>query len=282
MSPKPAKTMVLDYEPADPVDPPRTALVWSATVLENFVLPAVYFYLAWTILTGYYSLDMFNTSGFWSIAPRDWTRNQVAALISDGLLFCIQFSIALFLLTNRKPVARYRTLQEILVPLAAAFFFITYDYTYLLPSWMTQSLVYFDYRQEYIAFIGLVFGAIGGAVSVWGLMSLGRSFGILVAVRKVVLRGPYRFIRHPIYLGYFLALFAMLLADMEPIYFVLIPTMFAIMTWRARLEEDKLASVSEDYRELMTRTGMFLPRFPWQRRLTYVPEGFEVVPIKRK
>jgi protein-S-isoprenylcysteine O-methyltransferase Ste14 len=277
--------MVLDYEPARPGEPVRSApaaLVWAATVLENFVLPIVYFYLAWTILTGYYDLDVFNKSGFWSIAPRDWTRNQVAALISDGLLFCIQFSIAIFLLTNRKPVARYRTLPEILVPLLAAFFFITYDYTYLLPWWMRQSLVEGDLRQEYIAFIGLVFGAIGGAVSVWGLMSLGRSFGILVAVRKVVLRGPYRFIRHPIYLGYFLALFAMLLADMEPIYFVLIPTMFAIMTWRARLEEDKLASVSEDYRELMTRTGMFLPRFPWQRRLTYVPEGFEVVPIKRK
>jgi protein-S-isoprenylcysteine O-methyltransferase Ste14 len=113
-------------------------------------------------------------------------------------------------------------------------------------------------------------------------MSLGRSFGILVAVRKVVLRGPYRFIRHPIYLGYFLALLAMLLADPEPIYFVLIPTLYAIMSWRARLEENKLAAVSPEYRANMTRTGMFLPRFPWQRRLTYIPEGFEVVPVKRK
>jgi protein-S-isoprenylcysteine O-methyltransferase Ste14 len=280
--PVPIPTPLLDYHAPEPrVDRPRSALVWGATVVENVVLPLVYFYMAWTILSGYYDLDVFNSSGFWSRSWSTWSKSDVAELISGAMLFCIQLSIAIFLLTNRKPVSRYRTLPEILVPLLAAFFFITYDYTSLLPWWLHQSLLENDPRQGYIAFIGAIFGGLGGAVSVWGLISLGRSFGIFVAVRKVVLHGPYRYIRHPIYLGYFLALIGMLLADPEPIYFLLIPTLFAIMTWRARLEENKLASVSLDYRQNMTRTGMFLPRFPWQRRLTYVPAGFEVVPIKR-
>lgn len=40
---------------------------------------------------------------------------------------------------------------------------------------------------------------------VWQIMAkltLGRSFGLLPALRGVVVRGPYRLVRHPIYFGY--------------------------------------------------------------------------------
>lgn len=35
----------------------------------------------------------------------------------------------------------------------------------------------------------------------WGLLSLGRSFGVSPADRGVVTHGPYRLVRHPIYAG---------------------------------------------------------------------------------
>src|SRR6476659_4004953 len=44
--------------------------------------------------------------------------------------------------------------------------------------------------------------AIGLVIVVASKMALGRSFGLVPANRGVVVRGPYVFVRHPIYLGY--------------------------------------------------------------------------------
>lgn len=53
---------------------------------------------------------------------------------------------------------------------------------------------------------------LGGAVAIAALLSLGRSFAVLPAVRVVVDRGLYRFVRHPVYLGEGLMLIGCMLA----------------------------------------------------------------------
>lgn len=47
-----------------------------------------------------------------------------------------------------------------------------------------------------------VLSAVGLGIAAAGKASLGRSFGLVPANRGVVVRGPYTFVRHPIYLGY--------------------------------------------------------------------------------
>ena len=42
----------------------------------------------------------------------------------------------------------------------------------------------------------------GLAINVWAKLSLRRSFGIVAANRGVKTRGPYNFLRHPMYFGY--------------------------------------------------------------------------------
>lgn len=47
----------------------------------------------------------------------------------------------------------------------------------------------------------LIIGLLGYGLVLWSLLALGRSFGIAPADRGLITWGPYRYIRHPMYLG---------------------------------------------------------------------------------
>lgn len=53
--------------------------------------------------------------------------------------------------------------------------------------------------------VGLVLVMLGACLSFAGLLSLGRWFGVWPAFRGLATRGPYRLVRHPMYLAYMLA-----------------------------------------------------------------------------
>jgi protein-S-isoprenylcysteine O-methyltransferase Ste14 len=53
------------------------------------------------------------------------------------------------------------------------------------------------------AWIALQIG--GAGLAGWAVAALGRSFGLVAANRGICTRGPYRFVRHPLYAGYLLS-----------------------------------------------------------------------------
>ncbi len=55
--------------------------------------------------------------------------------------------------------------------------------------------------------------AIGLSLVIASKLTLGRSFGLVAANRGVVSSGPYRFLRHPIYLGYIVTHIGFLIAN---------------------------------------------------------------------
>ncbi|OGM26438.1 hypothetical protein A2962_02990 [Candidatus Woesebacteria bacterium RIFCSPLOWO2_01_FULL_39_61] len=55
--------------------------------------------------------------------------------------------------------------------------------------------------------IGGIVAMVGTLLTLWALTSLGKSFGIAPADRKLVKKGPYKFIRHPMYSGELISLF---------------------------------------------------------------------------
>jgi protein-S-isoprenylcysteine O-methyltransferase Ste14 len=56
----------------------------------------------------------------------------------------------------------------------------------------------------------------GLALSVWSLIALGRSFSISPDDRGLVEKGPYRYLRHPMYAGEMLSFLGLCLAEPSP------------------------------------------------------------------
>jgi protein-S-isoprenylcysteine O-methyltransferase Ste14 len=94
--------------------------------------------------------------------------------------------------------------------------------------------------------------AVGLMVVVVGKLSLGRSFGLVPANRGVVSTGVYRFVRHPIYLGYLITHVGFLLANPGVWNLALLAAADLALMLRARCEEQTL-SADPAYRDYMQR-----------------------------
>jgi protein-S-isoprenylcysteine O-methyltransferase Ste14 len=96
--------------------------------------------------------------------------------------------------------------------------------------------------------------SIGAALQILGILwqlfakvSLRRSFGILPANRGVVSRGAYRFVRHPMYLGYLLTDIGFLLTNFGWQNLLVYAVQLGLQVGRIGFEE-KILSTDESYR----------------------------------
>jgi protein-S-isoprenylcysteine O-methyltransferase Ste14 len=168
--------------------------------------------------------------------------------------------IGSLLLLGRRVAVPPRKLKNILVPLATTFFYLMYDTVPWFPASLQKSLCPAGWQVP-LAVAGLVLGVIiGPVVAMWGILYLGRSFGIFVMVRKVVLGGPYHWVRHPMYLGWICICAGLVLTNFSGACFILVAIHIFLLVYRARLEEAQLAEYSPEYREYMKRTGFIFPR----------------------
>lgn len=84
-------------------------------------------------------------------------------------------------------------------------------------------------------------------------LTLRRSFGAVAANRGIKASGPYKYIRHPMYLGYMLSQTGLLLAGPNARNVSVILVGWAFFLWRIEAEERLLAEDAA-YRDFMART----------------------------
>lgn len=116
--------------------------------------------------------------------------------------------------------------------------------------------------------IGLVFFLVGWGLVLWARGTLGAMYGVstgfvapLQAQHQLIQNGPYAFVRHPMYLGYWLLLVGMTLIYRTWTPLLLLAMCLASFFRRARREETALAErFGDKWRAYTVRVPMFVPR----------------------
>jgi protein-S-isoprenylcysteine O-methyltransferase Ste14 len=70
---------------------------------------------------------------------------------------------------------------------------------------------------ESIPVLIIVVGCLGYGLVFWSLFALGSHFGVAPADRGLITRGPYRLVRHPMYLGELILRAALLVGSPQPV-----------------------------------------------------------------
>lgn len=93
----------------------------------------------------------------------------------------------------------------------------------------------------------------GVFISIWGKLTLRRSFGLAAAHRGLVYEGPYTLVRHPIYAGYVVSYIAFWLLNPTSRNLIVYAVAIAMVAARIRAEE-RLLSTDPSYAEFTSRT----------------------------
>ena len=200
-----------------PEDPGQTqrVLIELFSVLSR-VLPAAYFALV--------------CLGFWKSFVQTGKWTSLLWMVSEGL-------IILLLVFRRESRRLSRHPWDWIVALGGSF-------TVLLVRPATSAIA--------PEFIGVALQFAGTAFEIYAKVFLGRSFGIVAADRGIVVGGPYRIVRHPIYLGYFVTHVGFLLANGSPRNLALYLVVYFFQISRI-LAEERILREDESYRAYCQR-----------------------------
>jgi protein-S-isoprenylcysteine O-methyltransferase Ste14 len=107
--------------------------------------------------------------------------------------------------------------------------------------------------------LAFAFMLAGTALAFWSAWYLGTSFSLLPQARHLVTSGPYRYVRHPIYLGGLLIAVGEVWLRFSMLVVLLNLLFLAAQIVRLRYEEDLLERTFPAYREYRARTAALIP-----------------------
>jgi protein-S-isoprenylcysteine O-methyltransferase Ste14 len=134
---------------------------------------------------------------------------------------------------------------------------------YLLsPPWWTWTSIPLG---EWIQWSGIVMALVPIFFIIWVHRHLDKQWSIALELRedhKLITTGPYRYVRHPMYLGIFIYNIGLMMISLD----VLVILFFAFTIWvnyrRIPREEQMLIQkFGDEYLEYIKRSGRLLPQF---------------------
>jgi len=180
--------------------------------------------------------------------PRYFVKPLWAVETAIFVVFILSYAIRV------EPVSRSSGFKEITIPLIGAV--LPFALLFAPPN----RLIVVNLAILYFIFY---FMTIATAWTVWGLWALRGSFSITVEARPLVTSGPYRWIRHPVYLGEMLTAGTVMLWRFSFRNAVIYAAFVVIQLFRVRWEEEKLSRVFPSYADYASRT--FWPLKPGKK-----------------
>jgi protein-S-isoprenylcysteine O-methyltransferase Ste14 len=199
------------------------ATSWGSLVLGN-VWPAYLFALP--LAARIWALSQ------WLRTLRDPTAEDQARVLQEAVtIVFLALVVVLFAVRRRSIQGQRATWRAGLVALLGTFLLNVVAYLPIDEAASTGTLL----ASSAVVMLGTLF-------TIWSLATLGRCFGLLPEVRGLVVRGPYRLVRHPVYLGEVIASLGSLIAKPHPLIVLTLIAFVLLQYWRTVYEERALAA----------------------------------------
>lgn len=220
---------------------PSPATGWVKLLDFAAALPLI-IWLAWNC--GLLSLALFAEAQQMVHAPQLTLGLRIVNQTLAMTFFAAQ--IVLFAL---RPVAKHKSRGVIprFIAIVTTGASLLYFYVPLAPS------------NDFVQALATLFGTAGLALAVYTLRSLGRSFSVLPEARILVTDGPYRIVRHPLYVAEALSTLGVTLQLQQPLGALIAFAIFLGQYARMGFEEEVLERSFPDYEDYKKRTFRLIP-----------------------
>ena len=182
-----------------------------------------------------------------AIRPGDRAFADWAPIVSRVCTLAFFLVQAWLMLARRSPVARAEGLSPVAISLLGTYG--VWVIAFLPPAETSPA----------IDLLSAAITLLGSLMIILAIAFLGRSFSIAPQARTLITGGPYRIVRHPLYLAEEIAIVGVLI---HVAWYAAIPFMLihlALQISRMRYEETLLRSVFPEYGEYARRTARLIP-----------------------
>jgi protein-S-isoprenylcysteine O-methyltransferase Ste14 len=169
--------------------------------------------------------------------------NLAMRLSTIAFLLLLAASVVL----RARPTGKARGFEPRISAFAGAFL------VYAIPFFPRREL---SVTAEMVSTLLVLFGS---AAAVYALVRLGRSFSMMAEARRLVTSGPYRFVRHPLYLAEELAIIGLSMEFFSDATAFVLAVQIGFQLRRMHNEETVLAESFPEYAAYRQRTAWLLP-----------------------
>ena len=182
------------------------------------------------------------------------STNMVLPLTAYGIKLAMLLStIGFLLLLSAAVIVRARPMGKArgLEPRISAFIGTFLIYT--IPLFPRREL------SETVEMVSTVLILVGSLAAVVALFRLGRSFSMMAEARRLVTSGPYRYVRHPLYLAEEVAIFGIFIQFFSIWTIIIFALQIVFQLRRMRNEEAVLTEILPEYASYQSKTPRLIP-----------------------